>query len=147
MIRQPWPLLLVLALPACSGKDEPTPDSAPPPDQALEAVVDQKAVDQGVPKNSGRICQSDAECAPGDECRAFFSNTKMCVSPCTPGQNCPVPNPAKNAAGCYLQSGSRYFCVWFCEYTGKIYECPVAGAYDCYQPSSTEPGKKICVPK
>ncbi|MFZ5786499.1 MAG: hypothetical protein ACOY3Y_08650 [Acidobacteriota bacterium] len=141
-------LIFSLALAACSGKDDPTPpDSSLPADQALEAIVDQAVADQGVPKNSGRICTSAAECAPGDECRSFFSNTKMCVSPCTPGQSCSVPNAAKNASGCYLQSGSNYFCVWFCLYTGKSYECPIPGAYDCYQPNATEPGLKICVPK
>ncbi len=140
-------IALALALASCGGKDQPTPDTAPPPDQSREAVVDQAVADQGVPKNSGKICQSAAECAPGDECLAFFSSTKMCVSPCTPGQACSVPSAAKNASGCYLQSGSNYYCVWFCLYTGKNYECPVAGSYDCYQPKPTEPGLKICVPK
>jgi len=137
---------LSLALAGCGSTSEPTPDLAPP-DQALEAAVDLSVADQGGPKNSGRICQSEAECAPGDECRAFFSNTKMCVSPCTPGQTCSVPSPAKNASGCYLQAGTTNFCVWFCLYTGKTYECPVPGKYDCYQPNATEPGLKICVPK
>jgi hypothetical protein len=145
-------LLVAVALGAACGSNDPQKDLSQPPTPDLavpDATVDRgPAPDEGVPKNSGKICASASECAPGDECRAFFGSTKkMCVSPCTPGQSCAVPSPVKNAAGCYLQVGTNYYCVWFCEYTGKKYECPVANAYECYQPDQAQPGLKVCVPK
>jgi hypothetical protein len=138
---------------ACGQKDNP----APPADAAVaqDLAPDQKPTgDLGVPPNSGSICESALDCAPGDECidlSYFGGKKKMCATVCTPGQACAVANPAKNASLCLLKvptpTGARYFCLWFCLYTKKSYECPAAGAYDCVQPSSTDPGLKICVPK
>jgi len=143
-------LALALGLTAC-GKNEPTPDTlAPDAVVADTGGADKKVSDQGIPANSGRICTTVDQCAPGDECISlsyFGSKSKMCASSCTPGDACSVPSPAKNSSRCYLQVGSSYYCMWFCEYTGKTYQCPVDGAYDCITPNPKEPGMKICVPK
>jgi len=140
------PLVLLVA---CGGDDKPAPDVGTDTGTADQSkTADQKAGDLGVRPNSGIICTKDTDCAAGDKCLGFGVGAgKMCVMPCTPGDSCPVPSLGKNSSQCLLSSGSGHFCVWFCEYQGMKYSCPVEGAYDCVVYDSTKPGQKICQPK
>jgi hypothetical protein len=111
---------------------------------------DKPVVGDGIQPNSGKICTDANECAPGDTCLPLLGSTKkMCLTPCDPKYpTCVVPNPTKNASECLIKaSASQYYCVWFCFYQGKTYDCPDATNFDCTPPDATQPNLKICVPK
>jgi hypothetical protein len=144
-------LAALLLWPAC-GKDAPTPDTGSGIDQDVPnpGPKDKGVPDQGIPRNSGRICTTEKECAAGDTCLSFWgSSKKMCLTPCSPSYEvCEVPNPGTQTSRCYYQaSPTLHYCLWFCEYQGKKYECPVPEAFECFAPNSSQPGLKICRPK
>ncbi len=124
-------------------------DQSPVVDQIIAVAEQSITQDQGViTANSGIICENKSVCDPNDECISPpGSFQRMCLSYCTPGDSCPVPNIAKNASQCSISVGTDYFCIWFCHYKSKDYECPDAVNYDCITPNMQQPDTKICVPK
>jgi hypothetical protein len=131
----------------CVPGDTKVPDRGPTaPD--LKVQPDK----QGIPSNSGKICTDASQCAPGDDCLLLniqgvpTPTQKMCVMSCKGGTSCPVP-PGPHSSMCFLNWGTKRYCVWFCEYQGVSYQCPEPDAFQCVVPNSTEPGIKICIPK
>ena len=106
----------------------------------------------GIPPNSGRICKDATECSPTDDCLLLnlvgvpAPKQKMCVMSCKGGSTCPTPGGTSYSSMCFLDWGTKRYCVWFCEYQGKSYQCPDSAAFQCIAPNSTEPGVKICIP-
>jgi len=122
-------------------------DELPPDGGVQDRSLKDKPI--GLQPNSGKICSAPSECASGDGCISVLgSPKKMCLTQCDPKYPaCNVPDPTKNASQCLLQfSSSLYYCVWFCLFEGKPYECPSAD-FECYQPNQSEPNLKICKPK
>jgi hypothetical protein len=122
-----------------------------PPDLGVKLdkgpVVDQS----GIPSNSGKICEDASGCNPSDDCLlltlqgAPTPTKKMCVMSCKSGTSCPVPEGSYSSM-CFLTWGTKMYCVWFCEYQGKSYQCPDAESFQCVLPDKTQPGTKICIP-
>lgn len=152
------PLALLLALGctmACSDDDEPgkgdsavtVPDKGAP-DQFL-------ILDSGpyTGPNAGNLCKTDTDCKNAQE-KCLFGGSSlsygMCLMTCTPGTTCPKPlgNYAASCAFSYKSGGgTSYACGWYCQYQGKMYNCPNSTDYTCWTPNSTEPYTQFCVPK
>lgn len=154
---------LALATAQCSDDDTSGNDSGPAADTggpAQDGAADQTvpdtgpAPDQGIPVNSGAIClNAEEDCAPGDSCVSISFGKRMCMSSCTPGKACEVPNPVVNASQCAWRltdpatGAPQYFCAWFCLRQGKTYQCPNDTDYNCSEWPGLEAGTKVCIPK
>jgi hypothetical protein len=120
-------------------------------------VADQpSSMEQGIPTNSGLPCKTKETCAPYDECIVAPGSwsKRMCLSYCTPGKECLVPDRSKNASQCMYPVENPetktldYYCVWFCLFHGKAYSCPNSEDFDCIAvPFSGEKDVKVCIPK